>query len=143
MHRRAGRSTLRCGGAVLLRRSMETSKRPWQGAQTGGPPMKRGGGAGGGSGSGAIDDDMVEAQFAAEPEGMDVDDEDQHLQMADIDVDLGEAGRNWERPAPPPLDPRADSISADTPRLPMVRQCSNRSWHGQLHCTLWTQFRPC
>ena len=99
---------------------METSKRPWQGAGDGGPPMKRGGGAGGGSGSGAIDDDIVEAQFAAEPEGMDVDDEDQHLQMADIDVDLGEAGRNWERPPPPPLDPRADSISASTLCLPLL-----------------------
>ena len=105
---------------------METSKRPWQGAGDGGPPMKRGGGAGGGSGSGAIDDDMVEAQFAAEPEGMDVDDEDQHLQMADIDVDLGEAGRNWERPPPPPLDSRAESISACTLCLPLL--ASKLAW---------------
>ena len=54
---------------------------------------------------------MVQAQFAAEPEGLD-EDEDQHLQMADIDVDLGEAGRNWERAPLPPIDPRADAISA-------------------------------
>ncbi|KAK9843469.1 hypothetical protein WJX81_004288 [Elliptochloris bilobata] len=82
-----------------------------RGPKGGEPPMKRGGGSGGGSGSGAIDDDMVEAHFAVEPEGLDIDDEDQHLQMADIDVDLGEAGRNWERPLPPPLDPRSDSIT--------------------------------
>lgn len=90
---------------------MDATKRPWQGS-VGGPPMKRAAAAGAGGGSGAVDDELVEqAAFSAEADDLG-EDEDTRLQMADIDVDLGEAGRNWERPLPPPLDPHAASISA-------------------------------
>ena len=104
---------------------MDASKRPWQGAG-GGPPAKRGGPAGGGSGSGAVDDELAEqAAFGAEPDDVD-EDEDTRLQTADIDVDLGEAGRNWERPPPPPLDPRAASVSASPCRERCVIGCCGR-----------------
>lgn len=36
----------------------------------------------------------------------------------DIDVELGAAGRNWERPPPPPLDPNRDPLSTSIgPRI--------------------------
>ena len=40
----------------------------------------------------------------------DADDIDQHLLEEDLELHLGEAGRNWERPAPPPLDPSMQSL---------------------------------
>ena len=30
--------------------------------------------------------------------------------LEDVDLELGEAGRNWTRPALPPIDPRKDDI---------------------------------
>jgi hypothetical protein len=40
--------------------------------------------------------------------------------LEDVDLELGEAGRNWERPALPPLDPTKDDIGASLmrPRAP-------------------------
>ena len=40
----------------------------------------------------------------------DADDIDQHMLEEDLELHLGEAGRNWERPAPPPLDPSTQSL---------------------------------
>ncbi len=115
---------------------MDASKRPWQGSG-GGPPAKRGGPAGGGSGSGAVDDELAEqAAFGAEPDDVD-EDEDTRLQTADIDVDLGEAGRNWERPPPPPLDPRAASVSAS-----LHSECCAVGCYGREGCPITTITTP-
>ena len=42
---------------------------------------------------------------------LDAEDMDERLMEEDLEVDIGEAGRNWERPPAPDLDPGTDSIS--------------------------------
>ena len=44
------------------------------------------------------------------PQEDDADDIDQHLLEEDLELHLGEAGRNWERPAPPPIDASVQSL---------------------------------
>ena len=39
---------------------------------------------------------------------------DQHLLEEDLELHLGEAGRNWERPAPPPIDTSVQSLVSAT-----------------------------
>lgn len=85
---------------------MDTSKRGLEGPVPPGPPAKRA------NGSGGMDDDLVDEQFEAVPEGLEDDAEDVDIRLLeeDLELHLGEAGRNWERPAPPPIDPKNDSI---------------------------------
>jgi len=70
------------------------------GAQRGEPDVdemiqdaERMGSGGGGNGMEDMDDDVLPVMGAD-----------------DIDVELGAAGRNWERPPPPPLDPNRDPL---------------------------------
>ena len=64
------------------------------------------------SAPGGVEDEAIEEQMALLPESPedDADDIDQHLLEEDLELHLGEAGRNWERPAPPPLDPSMQSL---------------------------------
>ncbi|CAL5224971.1 g7745 [Coccomyxa viridis] len=61
----------------------------------------------------AVEDEAIEEQMAILPESPedDADDIDQHMLEEDLELHLGEAGRNWERPAPPPLDPSTQSLA--------------------------------
>ena len=64
------------------------------------------------SAPGTVEEEAIEEQMAVLPESPedDADDIDQHMLEEDLELHLGEAGRNWERPAPPPLDPSAQSL---------------------------------
>jgi hypothetical protein len=42
-------------------------------------------------------------------------DEDQRLLDEDLEIELGEAGRNWERPPVPAFDPQQESLSTSSP----------------------------
>ena len=58
---------------------------------------------------------MDEAYGARAPEGlqdddMDAEDVDERLLEEELELQLGEAGRNWERPPPPPITPATDPI---------------------------------
>ena len=64
-----------------------------------GPPSKRQNGG----------PDDGDARF--ESFELDAEDMDERLMEEDLEVDIGEAGRNWERPPAPDLDPITDSIS--------------------------------
>ncbi len=85
---------------------MGTFKRELEGSGPQGPPAKRP------NGSGGMDDELVDEQFEAVPEGLEDDAEDVDIRLLeeDLELHLGEAGRNWERPAPPFIDPKADSL---------------------------------
>lgn len=75
-------------------------KRRWapsgSGQPSGGPPKRR----------------QPESQEVDRLESyeLDAEDVDQRLVEEDLELHLGEAGRNWERPAPPPLDTATQSI---------------------------------
>jgi len=72
-----------------------------------GPAQKRTNGA-----PGVLEDEAIEEQVALLPESLedDGDDVDQQMLEDDLELHLGEAGRNWERPAPPPLEPSTQSL---------------------------------
>lgn len=53
------------------------------------------------------DEDFIEEDFDLEPPEDDLDEKAAVLEVEDA---LGEAGKNWERPAPPPLDPSKDRL---------------------------------
>ena len=92
------------------------TKRPYRG-ENGGPPAKRAvnianhasNGINTGPGAGGGEDDLIEEQLAAEAE-VDYEDQDVRMVEEDLDVELGEAGRNWERPPVPPHNPQATSL---------------------------------
>lgn len=104
--------------------SMDSSKRRLSGPAPGGPAQKRPNIPA----PGAIEDDAIEEQVGLLPESPedDADDIDQHMLEEDLELHLGEAGRNWERPAPAPIDPSTQSLGED-PTL---------SQHWPLSCTL-------
>ena len=68
------------------------------------------------AGSGDVDDELVDEAFGARaPEGLqdddiDAEDVDERLLEEELELQLGEAGRNWERPAPPPITPATDPV---------------------------------
>ena len=114
-------------------------KRSRPGAYTngrGGPSSKRAADGSGGRSSGGtagpaadepIADDLIE-------DAIDLGDDDA-MEDADFDeaagfvvatpdgedVQLGEAGRNWERPPPPTLNPRSDALGTHSQRFQTVR----------------------
>lgn len=105
-------------------------KRP-SGPMSGGPPRKRG--------SGYQEDDDIE-DFGAF-------DDDMEMAMQppeeEVEVELGEAGRNWMRPAPPQLDPAKDKIGkwkASKGERALVRSpaVSRQPW-----CWAWHACRAC
>ncbi len=82
---------------------MVEAKRP-AGDEPDAPPAKRASG-----GSGALDEDL-ETELDAEQDQQPEEDEDAVMLDDDIELHLGEAGRNWERPEPKPHDPRKDRL---------------------------------
>ncbi len=56
----------------------------------------------------------MDEQFEAVPENLEDDGEDvdERLLEEDLELHIGEAGRNWKRPAPPPLNPASKSLGA-------------------------------
>lgn len=84
---------------------MDTSKRSFEGAGPSGPPMKRQNDSGG-------VEELVDEQFEGVPENLEDDGEDVDVRLLeeDLELHLGEAGRNWKRPDPPPRDPATDSL---------------------------------
>ena len=90
--------------------AMEVSaKRGWQGGSSTGPANKRHN-----SGPDVLEDELIADAEAAgadmEAYGEDEADVRQEEEL-DFELDLGEAGRNWERPTPPDLRPSRDPIS--------------------------------
>ncbi|KAK9916868.1 hypothetical protein WJX75_008145 [Coccomyxa subellipsoidea] len=85
---------------------MDTSKRSFEGAGPSGPPMKRQNDSGG-------VEELVDEQFEGVPENLEDDGEDVDVRLLeeDLELHLGEAGRNWKRPDPPPQDPATDSLA--------------------------------
>lgn len=63
-----------------------------------------------GQGSGALEEDL-DADIDAQQDQLAEDDVDAMMLDDDIELHLGEAGRNWTRQEPPPLDPKKDSLS--------------------------------
>lgn len=63
-----------------------------------------------GQGSGALEEDL-DADIDAQQDQLAEDDVDAMMLDDDIELHLGEAGRNWTRPEPPPLNPKKDSLS--------------------------------
>ena len=60
-------------------------------------------------GSGALEEDL-EAELDAEQDQQAEEDVDAIMFDDDIELHLGEAGRNWTRPEPKPHDPRKDKL---------------------------------
>ncbi|KAK9824535.1 hypothetical protein WJX72_011160 [[Myrmecia] bisecta] len=100
---------------------MMDNKRSWQGGGSKGPPAKRP------SGSGGMDDDLVAQSFEADA---DVADEDIDLHIEEeMEIDLGEAGRNWERPAAPAINPQKDPLVFQQLEVDYFVGAPNRSVH--------------
>ena len=63
-----------------------------------------------------------------------------------VEVELGEAGRNWERPAPPPWNPRTQALGELTKKSQTCKTgglCWRRpAFHSSLHARL-CQARLC
>lgn len=93
----------------MLSSTMDSSKRRLSGPGPTGTSQKRPNVSAPGA---AVEDEAIEEQMALLPESPedDADDIDQHMLEEDLELHLGEAGRNWERPAPPPLDPSMQSL---------------------------------
>lgn len=71
------------------------AKRRWAGpnsAPASGPPPKR------------RPQESQEDHSRQESYELDIEDQDQHLVVEDLDLEFGEAGHNWERPPAPKLD---------------------------------------
>ena len=85
-----------------------SGKRGWQGGANAAPNKRQNHRA-------ALEDELIaDAEAAdADAEGYGEDEADlRQEEDMDIELDLGEAGRNWERPPPPELRPSRDPISA-------------------------------
>ena len=54
------------------------------------------------------DDDLIDEQFDMEPPDDDFDEPTASLE--EVEDNLGEAGKNWQRPPPPQLDPATDRL---------------------------------
>ena len=61
------------------------------------------------SGSGALEEDL-EAELNAEEDQLPEEDVDAMMFDDGIELQLGEAGRDWVRPEPKPHDPKIDSL---------------------------------
>ena len=80
---------------------MENKRALAGGAQ---PPAKR-------ATLGVAEDELAEEEFQEAEEVDELpEDLDEQLAEADVEVELGAAGRNWERPPVPEVDPRRDSL---------------------------------
>ncbi len=82
-------------------------------------PASAGAKPSGGAVSNSYEDDLVDDQLENDVEDA-AEDEAGRQASDDVDVQLGEAGRNWERPAAPPLDERVDNLgtAASPPAKP-------------------------
>ena len=116
------------------------AKRARPSGDAGGAPSKRAAGSGGSSGRLAasqgepIAEDLIEdaIDMGADDAMEDADFEDAAGPAPDgEEVQLGEAGRNWERPEPPPLNPRTDALGA---QLSELRRAAYAAWAGALQC---------
>ncbi len=94
-------------------------------------------------------DDQLEgrAQQALPEDELDIDDVDERLlEEEEVELHIGEAGRNWERPAPPPLNPAADALSELDAHvimyLPKVLLCKCMAC-GCLQMPILSADRPC
>lgn len=85
---------------------MDSTKRTLEGPTPSGPPLKRQ------NDSGGAEEELVDEQFDTVPENLEDDGEDvdERLLEEDLELHIGEAGRNWKRPAPPPLNPASESL---------------------------------
>lgn len=63
------------------------------------------------SGGPSYEDDLVDDELDAELEDQG-EDEAGRQNSEDVEMHIGEAGRNWERPPAPVLDERTDSLGA-------------------------------
>lgn len=78
-------------------------KRPWQGHGSGGPQAKK-------QNTGTSFHESLEDELDLEA-GLADDDEDQRILDEDLEIELGEAGRNWERNPVPAFDPQLEPLS--------------------------------
>ena len=93
---------------------MDSSKRRLSGAAPRGSAQKRPNAAV----VKAVEEEPAEEPVAVLPESPqedDAEDVDQHMLEEDLELHLGEAGRNWERPAPPPIDVSVQSLGLSPP----------------------------
>lgn len=52
-----------------------------------------------------------------------------------VEVKIGAAGRNWERPPPPPLNPRTEALGAKTmPSQLLLPWDDDAAYAGVYHC---------
>ena len=84
---------------------MVEAKRPAP-AEAEAPPAKRPGS----QGSQGMEEDLEAELDAQQQDQMGEDDFDTMMLDDDIELHLGEAGRNWTRPEPPPVDPKKDAL---------------------------------
>lgn len=69
-----------------------------------------------GQGSGGLEEDLdaeLDAQQQQQQDQMGEDDFDTMMLDDDIELHLGEAGRNWTRPEPALVDPQKDALGQD------------------------------
>lgn len=101
---------------------MDSTKRTLEGPSPSGPPLKRQ------HDSGGVEEDLLDEQLETVPENLEDDGEDmdERLLEEDLELHLGEAGRNWKRPAPPPLNPASESLGSSILQLPShIALCEN------------------
>jgi hypothetical protein len=110
---------------------MDASKRGLEGSASENPPAKRL------NGSGSVEDELIDEQFNAVPEGIEDDAEDLDVRLLEeeLELHLGEAGRNWERPEPPPLDTKLESFGETLPFTCCCKQACRMSCVQHNDCT--------
>ena len=85
-----------------------------------------------------IEEETAEEPVAVLPESPqedDADDVDQHMLEEDLELHLGEAGRNWERPGPPPIDASMQSLGLSPPVHPLP-PCYTWECHVHASCIM-------
>ncbi|CAL8467309.1 g6846 [Coccomyxa elongata] len=135
---------------------MDSTKRTLEGPTPSGPPLKRQ------HDSGGVEEELLDEQFETVPENLEDDGEDvdERLLEEDLELHIGEAGRNWKRPAPPPLNPASESLTfqqlevdyfvgpanhrhykTDLSEVPILRMYGVTE-HGNSVCTFVHGFEP-
>ena len=99
------------------------------------PPSKRPSG-----GSGALEEDL-DAELDAQEDQLPEEDVDAMMLDDGIELQLGEAGRNWVRPEPKPHDPKTENLGRKFNTAPACAELITRgmlsaSNHFCCHCSL-------